>query len=111
MRRIRTFGGYFEDFLETLPENVIRKIDYGIALLKTHDRVPTKFVKYIDDGIFELRIEWEGCIYRIFFIFDEDSIVVLFNGFNKKSRKTPQKEIIKAKRIKNEYYEAKRLRN
>ena len=44
----------------------------------------------------------------IFFVFDEDKIVVLFNGFQKKTQKTPDNEIKKALRIKDDYYEYKR---
>lgn len=47
-------------------------------------------------------------IYRVFFVFDEGQIVVLFNGFQKKTQKTPSGEIEKALRIKDEYYEYKR---
>lgn len=108
MRKILTYGGYFEDFLETLPEDVVRKIDYGLVLLKSQERLPTKFVKHIEDGLFELRIEWESDIYRVFFIIDNGNIVVLFNGFQKKAQKTPRREIDKAKRIMAEYYETQK---
>ena len=84
-RRIVTFGGYFEAFIATLPERVVQKIDYGLVLLKTMDRLPAKH------------------IYRTFFIFDGNQVVVLFNGFQKKGQRTPRKEIEKAKRIKQEY--------
>lgn len=77
-------------------------------MLKTQKRINSKFVKLIKDGIYELRVEWESNIYRVFFIFDEGNIVVLFNGFQKKTRKTPQAEIEKALKIKEEYYEYKR---
>jgi len=56
-------------------------------------------------------IEYNSNIYRVFFVFDEDKVVVLFNGFKKKSQKTPLNEIEKAIRIKNEYYEYKRQQN
>ena len=46
--------------------------------------------------------------FRVFFIFDEGNIVVLFNGFQKKTQKMPQAEIEKALKIKEEYYEYKR---
>ena len=59
------------------------------------------------EGLFELRVEYESNIYRVFFIFDEGNIVVLFNGFQKKKQKTPKVEIEKALRIKNEYYAEK----
>ena len=102
-RRIVTFGGYFEAFIEELPERVVQKIEYGLVLLRTLDRLPSKHMKYVEDGIFELRTEFEGNIYRTFFIFDGDQIVVLFNGFQKKGQRTPKIEIEKAKRIKKEY--------
>lgn len=103
-RTIRTFGGYFEAFVGTLPERVVRKIEYGLLLLRTLERLPAKYMKHIDDGIFELRTEFEGNTYRTFFIFDGNQVVVLFNGFQKKGQKTPRNEIEKAKRIRNEYY-------
>ena len=48
-----------------------------------------------------------GNIYRVFFIFDDDRIVMLFNGFQEKTQKTPQSEIEKAIKLKNEYYASK----
>lgn len=50
---------------------------------------------------------FSGNIYRAFFIFDDDRIVMLFNGFQKKTQKTPQSEIEKAIKLKNEYYASK----
>lgn len=50
---------------------------------------------------------YSGNIYRIFFIFDNDRIVVLFNGFQKKTQGTPENEIKKALKIKEEYYGSK----
>jgi len=103
-RKIVTYGGYFEAFMETLTEKEQTKIQYGLLLLKTQDRLPKKFVKLIRDGIYELRTTWAGNIYRVFFIFDEGRIVVLFNGFQKKTQKTPSSEIEKAIKIKEAYY-------
>lgn len=84
---------------------------YGLLMLKTVDRLSTKYVKSIKDGLFELRIEWQSNIYRIFFCFDEGQIVILFNGFQKKTQKTPDKEIDKALKLKKEYYERKRTKD
>lgn len=103
-RKIRTYGGYFEAFMATLTEKEQEKVQYGLLLLKTQDRLPGKFVKFIRDGLYELRTEYSGNIYRVFFIFDEGAIVVLFNGFQKKTQKTPPTEIEKALKIKEEYY-------
>ena len=102
--KIRTYGGYSQTFMQALDENVQRKIDYALQLLKTQERLSVKFVKVIKDGLFELRIEYESNIYRVFFIFDNGQVVVLFNGFQKKSRKTPKQEIEKALKIKKAYY-------
>ena len=107
-RRIITFGRYFGEFMDGLTIKEREKVDYGLVLLKTQDRLPTKFVKHIREGLYELRTEYNGNIYRVFFIFDEEKIVVLFNGFQKKTQKTPTSQISKALKIKEEYYEYKR---
>ena len=110
-QRIFTYGGYFEAFMSTLKEKEQEKIQYGLLLLKTQDRLSTKFIKLIKDGLYELRTEYGGNIFRVFFIFDEGRIVVLFNGFQKKSQKTPPKEIEKALKIKEAYYADKQSSN
>lgn len=110
-RRIVTYGGYFESFMESLNDDVQLKIKYGLLLLKTQERLPLKFVKHIRDGLYELRMEYGGNIFRVFFIFDEGRIVVLFNGFQKKTQKTPPSEITKALKIKEEYYADKQSRD
>lgn len=110
-RIIITFGGYFEDFIEGLSEKERQKVDYLLTLLRTQDRLPIKFIKLICESVYELRIEYNSNIYRIFFVFDDEKIVVLFNGFQKKTQKTPPIEIEKAIKIKNEYYEYKRQQN
>ena len=107
-RKIITFGNYFKSFIDSVDDSIRRKIDYVLDMLKTQRRVNSKFVKPIKDGVYELRVGWEGNIFRVFFIFDEGNIVVLFNGFQKKTQKTLQAEIEKALKIKEEYYEYKR---
>ena len=69
--------------MATLSEKEQQKIEFGLLLLKTQDRIPSKFVKLIRDGLYELRTEYMNNIYRVFFIFDKGQIVVLFNGFQK----------------------------
>ncbi len=59
------------------------------------------------DGLFAIRIEFESNIYRVFCCFDKGNIVVLFNGFQKKTQKTPPKEIEKAMQIMKEYFDYK----
>ena len=103
-RKILTYGGYFEAFMATLKEKEQEKVQYGLLLLKSQDRLSKKFVKHIKDGVYELRTEYGGNIYRVFFIFDDGQIVVLFNGFQKKTQKTPANEIEKAIKIQEAYY-------
>lgn len=107
-RKILTYGGYFERFMENLTVKEQEKVKFGLLLLKTQDKISTKFVKYIREGIYELRTSYSGNIYRVFFIFDDGNVVVLFNGFHKKTQKTPDKEIELALKIKENYYADKR---
>jgi len=74
------------------------------------DRVPEKFLKHLEgtEGLFEVRVEYQSNNYRIFCCFDEGRLVVLFNGFQKKTQKTPKKEIEKAERLMKEYFQSKR---
>ena len=97
--------------MKTLSAKEQRKVDYIVSLLASQNRLPTKFIKHIDDELYELRVMWENNIYRVFFIFDEGNVVVLFSGFQKKTQKTPQSEIDKAIRIKEAYYADKRPSN
>ena len=106
-RTILAYKNYFSDFISSLTDAEARKVFYVIDMLKTQERVNVKFVKYLRDEIFELRAEHNGNIFRVFFIFDEGNVVMLFNGFQKKTQKTPQNEINKAIKIKEEYYASK----
>jgi phage-related protein len=109
-RKLFFFKNYFKEFFEPLKEKVKDKIDYVLFLVVSAERIPKKFFQYMDgtDGLFEIRIEFESNIYRVFCCFDEGNLVVLFNGFQKKSQKTPKKEIDKALRIKDEYFNSKK---
>lgn len=107
-RRIQVYKDYFLTFYRALEAGAQKKIDYVLDVLKMQDRVSEKFVKYIKDGLYEIRASYNGNIYRAFFIFDEGNIVMLFNGFQKKTQKTPSKEIDRALELKKEYYAGKK---
>lgn len=68
-------------------------------------KVPETYLKHIEttDGLYEIRVQMGGNIFRIFCFFDKGQLIVLANGFQKKTQKTPSKEIKKAIQIKNEY--------
>lgn len=106
-RKILYYKDYFLKFFLSLNEGARKKVAYVLDVLKTQQRPNKNFVKYIRDGIYEIRAQHDGNIYRAFFIFDDGNIVMLFNGFQKKTQKTPKEEIEKAIKLKNEYYEEK----
>lgn len=83
-------------------------MDYVLDVLKVQERVSERLVEYIREGVYEIRASHDGNIYRAFFIFDEGNIVMLLNGFQKKSQKTPSKEIKRAIELKYEYYAGKK---
>jgi phage-related protein len=93
---------HFVDFYVEQSERVQEKIDYVFKIVRTVQKVPKKFLDHITgtDGLYEIRIEFESNIYRIFCCFDKGNIIVLFNGFQKKSQKTPNKEIEMALKLK-----------
>jgi phage-related protein len=106
VREIIFYKDYFEDFFKSLNEKLQGKIDEVLFAITILERVPTKFLKSIDGikGLFEIRVEFESNIYRIFCCFDKGNLVVLFNGFQKKSQKTPPSELKKAKSIMEGYF-------
>jgi phage-related protein len=106
VREIIFYKDYFEDFFKSLNEKLQGKIDEVLFAITILERVPTKFLKNIEGikGLFEIRVEFESNIYRIFCCFDKGNLVVLFNGFQKKSQKTPPSELKKAKSIMEAYF-------
>ena len=109
-RVIEFYENHFLDFYKVQDEKVKSKIKNVLELIKQVDRIPEKFLKHLSgtDGIYEIRIEYQSNIYRIFCCFDKGNVVILFNAFQKKSQKTPQKELDKAIRLKNEYFKNKK---
>ncbi len=112
-RQIIFHGEYFLEFYKNLDLKVKSKIQYVFELIKQVDRVPEKFLAPMTGyrGLFEIRIEYNLNIYRIFCCFDEGRLVVLLNGFHKKTQKTPKDEIERAMRLKSEYFELKKQKN
>jgi len=112
-RHIIFYKYYFVDFYLEQPERVQEKIEYVFKIIRNVQNVPKKFLDYItgNNGLYEIRIEFENNIYRIFCCFDKGNLVVLFNGFQKKTQRTPKKEIALALKLKNEYFNSKKEEN
>ena len=111
-RKLIFFKNYFRDFIDSLPKKVQEKISYVLFTITVSPRIPSKFFEHLigTDGLYAVRVEFESNIYRIFCCFDEGNLIVLFNGFQKKSQKTPNSEIEKALKIKQEYFKSKNKR-
>jgi len=109
MRTTYVYGNEFWDFYYAQRSDVQDKIDWIVGLVRSLRMVPEKFFKHIEgtEGLFEIRIKVGSDIFRIFCFFDEGNLVILLNGFQKKTDKTPKNEIEKAERLKKKYYEDK----
>ncbi|MBQ3606216.1 MAG: type II toxin-antitoxin system RelE/ParE family toxin [Muribaculaceae bacterium] len=108
-REIIFYKHYFNEFYVAQTDKVRKKIAQTLVWLQTLDRLPITILKSIEGkkGLFEIRVEFGGDIFRVFCCFDEGSLVILFNGFQKKTQKTPSGEIEKAERLMKEYFESK----
>ncbi|MDP2067960.1 MAG: type II toxin-antitoxin system RelE/ParE family toxin [Lutibacter sp.] len=113
IRQIIFYENNFLKFYQQQDQKVKGKIQYVFELIKQVDRVPKKFLDHITgtDGLFEIRIEFQSNIYRVYCCFDQGHLVVLFNGFQKKTQKTPQNEIDKAVQLMNKYFDNKKQEN
>ena len=112
-RQIIFHGQYFQEFYLKVNDSVREKIGYVFRVIETVEKVSEKFLKHIEgsDGLYEIRIEQGGNIYRVFCCFDRGNLVVLFNGFQKKTQKTPRQELELAAKLKDEYFSLKGDKN
>ena len=109
-RSVIVFGNDFFFFFNQQNSSVQEKIDWLIDFVRTVKILPEKFFKHLEgtDGLFELRIKVGSNIYRIFCFFDKGNLIILLNGFQKKTDKTPKEEINRALKLKKEYYASKK---
>ena len=109
-RKIILYKNYFKDFLAGLDAKTKKKVFQFLLWIQSLDIVPISLMKSIEGvkGLYEIRIEYNSNIYRVFCCFDKGDLVVLFNAFQKKTQKTPSGEIERAERLMNEYFESKK---
>lgn len=110
IREIIAYKHYFEEFLLEQPIKVQDKIYKVLEAIETLERIPTNYLKLIigTNGLYEARIQLGNNIWRVFYFFDSGKLVILLNGFQKKTQKTSKKEIDKALKLMIEYYENKK---
>ena len=110
VRQLVVFEDHFKEFRKTLDKEALKKLYQVLTLIMKVKVVPIRFLKAIKGrkGLYEIRSEYEGNIYRVFCCFDEGSLVILFNGFQKKTQKTPIEQLDKAETLMKKYFEQKR---
>ena len=110
VRQLVVFEDHFKEFRKTLDKEALMKLYQVMTLIMKVEVVPIRFLKAIRGrkGLYEIRSEYEGNIYRVFCCFDEGNLVILFNGFQKKTQKTPVEQLDKAEALMKKYFEQKR---
>lgn len=104
-RTIVFYKSYFESFFKEQEDRVKKKIIWTLQLIEEVQHVPKTYFKHLEgtDGLYEIRIQLGNNIFRIFCFFDKEKLVVIMNGFQKKTQKIPKTEIQRALTIKKEY--------
>lgn len=105
IRVVTFYKDYFTKFFIKQREKVQDKITWTLDLIEQLEKVPETYLKHIEntEGLYEIRVKQGSDIFRIFCFFDKGKLIILANGFQKKTQKTPRKEIGKALKIKEEY--------
>jgi phage-related protein len=113
LRTVVFYEHYFSEFYLKQRQRVKDKIVWTLRIIETQRHIPTDYLKHIEGthGLYEIRVQHGGDVFRIFCFFDEGKLVVLANGFQKKTRKTPAEEIQRAIRIKRDYEQEKEREN
>jgi phage-related protein len=108
-RNLLFYKNYFQDFYSSQSKKVKAKIVWTLRVVSELERVPETYFKHLagTDGLYEIRIQSGNDIFRIFCFFDNNNIIVIGHGFQKKTQKTPEQEIARAEKIKKEYDEEK----
>lgn len=109
LRTVTLYKDYFSEFYYKQKQKVKDKILWTFRIIETQKQIPTDYLKHMEgtDGLYEIRVQQGSDIFRIFCFFDEGKLVVLANGFQKKTQKTPKSEIEKALKIKKDYEQEK----
>ena len=101
LRFIIFYKDYFEDFFLKQRAKVQDKIIWTFDLIEAIPKVPETYLKNIEDtdGLYEIRVQSGSDIFRIFCFFDQGQLIVLANGYQKKSQKTTCKRQLQMQEI------------
>ena len=108
LRGLIVYKSYFSEFYDKQNQKVQDKIDLGLYYLQYTRQIPSRYIGSTKHkNLFYLRIKQSSNIYRIFFCYDKGQLVVLMNGFQKKTQKTPKSQIDLANKIQKDYFDEK----
>jgi phage-related protein len=112
IREIFYYKHYYLEFFNTLRPAVQKKFNWTLQLIATVERIPVRYFEHITNstGLFEIRVEVGSDIFRVFSFFDKGNLIILVNGFQKKTQKTPAREIELAEKLKDEYLKGQEAR-
>ena len=104
-RKIFLYENYFQKFFDQQTSKVKSKIIWTLELIEDLERVPEIYLKHLENtnGLYEIRVQHGSDIFRIFCFFDGGKLIVVANGFHKKTQRTPKNEIELALKIKSQY--------
>jgi len=98
------------EFLDSLDSKQAKRVTWVMQVIEELDQVPTTYLKKLTNtnDIWEIRIQQSNNIFRLLGFFDEGQFIILTNGFQKKTQKTPKSEITLSEKRKSEYLERKK---
>lgn len=113
VRQVVVFENHFKEFRKTLDKESLKKLYQVLTLIMMERVIPVKFLKAIEGrkGLYEIRVEQGGNVYRVFCCFDEGNLVILFNGFQKKTQKIPVVQLDMAEALMKKYFDQKKTQN
>jgi phage-related protein len=85
------------------------KFNWTLQLIATVEKIPKKYFDHMSNstGIFEICVEVGSDIFRVFSFFDKGNLIILLNGFQKKTQKTPKNQFELAEKLKKQYFDEK----
>jgi len=94
-----------EEFLDSLNAKQTQKVLWVLRVVQELPQVPKQYFKKLEgtDDLWEVRAEFGGDAFRLLGFWDAGRLIILTNGFAKKTQKTPEREIALAEQRKRDY--------